>query len=248
MKVVVIGGTGLIGSKTVKLLGEEGHEVVAAAPDTGVNTLTGEGLAEALRDADVTVDVTNAPVFEEGAVAEFFRTSTGNILKAAKEAGVGHHVVLSIIGTEHMQDSWYLRAKQTQEDLVRQSGVPFTIVHAAQFFEFVLGIADMATVDGAVRLAPVRFQPAAASDIASFVARTAAGQPVSGVVEVAGPEPLRLDETVREALAAKGDARSVVSDPAAGYSGAAVEESTLMPGPEAHLTETSYEDWRAARH
>ncbi len=247
MKVVVIGGTGLIGAQVVKLVAREGHEAVAAAPDTGVNTLTGEGLAEVLKGADTTVDVTNTPVFDEETATEFFRTSTGNIVKAAKEAGVGHHVVLSIIGTEHMQGSWYLRAKQNQEDLVRESGLPFTIVHAAQFFEFVLGIADMSTVDGTVRLPPVKFQPAAAADIAAFVARTALAAPVGAVAEVAGPQALPLDGTVREALAAKADTREVVSDPAAGYSGAAVTETTLLPGAGAHLTETSYDDWRAAQ-
>ncbi|MGP3991559.1 SDR family oxidoreductase [Streptomyces sp. 3N207] len=245
MKVVVIGGTGLIGSKVVAGLGEHGHEAVAAAPNTGVNTLTGEGLAEVLKGASVVVDVSNSPSFEDGAVMEFFRTSTANLLKAEAAAGVTHHVVLSVVGTERLQESGYLRAKQAQEDLVKDSGVPYSIVHATQFFEFMKGIADSATEGDTVRLAPVKIQPMLSDDVAAAVGRTAIGDPVGGVVEVAGPEAFQLDELIRKVLDAENDPRTVVTDPQARYWGAPLQETTLLPGPDAQIAETGYDDWRA---
>ncbi|MFJ2950843.1 SDR family oxidoreductase [Streptomyces sp. NPDC087226] len=245
MKVVVIGGTGLIGSKLVEKLKAHGHEAVPAAPNTGVNTLTGEGLAEVLQGAVVVVDVSNSPSFADDAVMEFFRTSTSNLLKAESEAGVTHHVALSVVGTERLQKSGYFRAKQVQEELIKDSGIPYSIVHATQFFEFVKGIADLSTEGDTVRLAPVRFQPMYSDDVAAAVGRTAVGAPVNGVVEVAGPEAFRLDEFIRDALAAKNDPRTVVTDPEAPYSGAPVEETTLLPGPGAQLAETTFSDWLA---
>lgn len=245
MKVVVIGGTGLIGSKLVDKLRAQGHEAVPAAPGTGVDTLTGEGLAEALRGASVVVDVSNSPSFADDDVMEFFRTSTTNLLKAEAEAGATHHVALSVVGTDRLQESGYFRAKLAQEELIRASGTAYSIVHATQFFEFVQGIADAATDGDTVRLAPVRIQPVHSDDVAAAVARTAVGAPVNGVVEVAGPEAFRLDEMVREGLAAKGDPRTVVTDPGARYWGATLRESTLLPGPDAHLAGTRFADWLA---
>ncbi|MBA4860999.1 SDR family oxidoreductase [Streptomyces sp. PSKA54] len=245
MKVVVIGGTGLIGSKVVARLGEHGHEAVAAAPNTGVNTLTGEGLAEVLEGASVVVDVSNSPSFEDEAVMDFFRTSTTNLLKAEAEAGVTHHVALSVVGTERLQESGYLRAKQAQEDLIKDSGIPYSIVHATQFFEFMKGIADSATEGDTVRLAPVKIQPIVSDEVAAAVGRTAVGTPVGGVVEVAGPEAFQLDELIRKVLAAENDPRTVVTDPQARYWGAELQETTLLPGPGAHIAETRYADWLA---
>lgn len=247
MKIVVIGGTGLIGSKLVEKLKAHGHEAVPAAPHTGVNTLTGEGLAEVLRDATVVVDVSNSPSFADDAVMEFFRTSTTNLLKAASEAGVTHHVALSVVGTERLQESGYFRAKRVQEELIKESGMPYSIVHATQFFEFMKGIADLSTEGDTVRLAPVRFQPMYSDDVAAAVGRTAVGAPVNGVVDVAGPEAFQLDEFIRDALAAENDPRTVVTDPGAPYSGAPVEETTLLPGPGARLAETTFSDWLAQR-
>ncbi|MER5436706.1 SDR family oxidoreductase [Streptomyces sp. NPDC002588] len=245
MKVVVIGGTGLIGSKVVGKLSEHGHEAVAAAPNTGVNTLTGEGLAEVLEGASVVVDVSNSPSFEDQAVMDFFRTSTTNLLKAEAEAGVKHHVALSVVGTERLQESGYFRAKQAQEELIKASGVPFSIVHATQFFEFMKGIADLSTEGDTVRLAPVKIQPIYSGDVAAAVGRTAVGAPVNGVVEVAGPDEFQLDELLRKALAAKNDPRTVVTDPHAPYSGAELKETTLLPGPDARIAETRFADWVA---
>ncbi|MET9351835.1 SDR family oxidoreductase [Streptomyces sp. NPDC006617] len=245
MKVVVIGGTGLIGSKLVAKLDEHGHEAVPAAPNTGVNTLTGEGLAEVLRGADVVVDVSNSPSFADDAVMEFFVTSTTNLLKAEAEAGVKHHVALSVVGTERLQESGYFRAKLAQEKLIKESGIPFSIVHATQFFEFLKGITDAATEGDTVHLAPVRIQPIHSDDVAAAVGRTAVGTPVGGVVEVAGPEAFRLDELVRKALAAKNDPRTVVADPKAPYYGAQLQEDSLLPGPDASLAETRLADWSA---
>ncbi|MFE7837015.1 SDR family oxidoreductase [Streptomyces sp. NPDC057474] len=245
MKVVVIGGTGLIGSKLVGKLSEHGHEAVAAAPNTGVNTLTGEGLAEVLEGASVVVDVSNSPSFADDAVMDFFRTSTTNLLKAETEAGVTHHVALSVVGTDRLQESGYFRAKQAQEELIQASGIPYSIVHATQFFEFMKGIADMSTEGDTVRLAPVKIQPIYSDDVAAAVGRTAVGSPVNGVVEVAGPDVFQLDELIRKGLAAKGDPRTVVTDPQAPYSGAQVQETTLVPGPDAHIAETRFADWLA---
>ncbi|MGW1713470.1 SDR family oxidoreductase [Streptomyces sp. NPDC002156] len=248
MKVVVIGGTGLIGSKVVGKLNAHGHEAVAAAPNTGVNTLTGEGLAEVLEGASVVVDVSNSPSFADDAVMEFFRTSTTNLLKAETEAGVTHHVALSVVGTERLQASGYFRAKQVQEDLIKESGIPWSIVHATQFFEFMKGIADMSTEGDTVRLAPVKIQPIWSDDVAAAVGRTAVGSPLNGLVEVAGPDVFQLDELIRKGLAAKGDPRQVVTDPHAPYSGAEVQENTLVPGPGAQIAETRFTDWLAQQH
>ncbi|MFF4961685.1 SDR family oxidoreductase [Streptomyces sp. NPDC001222] len=245
MKVVVIGGTGLIGSKVVGGLGANGHEAVAAAPSTGVNTLTGKGLAEVLKDASVVVDVSNSPSFEDQAVMDFFRTSTTNLLKAEAEAGVAHHVALSVVGTGRLQESGYFRAKQVQEDLIKASGIPYSIVHATQFFEFMKGIADAATEGDTVRLAPVKIQPIDSDDVAAAVRRATVGSPVNGVVEVAGPEAFPLDELIREGLAARNDPRTVVTDPQARYWGAELQESTLLPGPGAHIADTRFADWLA---
>ncbi|GHH17185.1 SDR family oxidoreductase [Streptomyces lanatus] len=245
MKVLVIGGTGLIGSKLVGKLAEHGHEAVAAAPNTGVNTLTGEGLAEVLKDASVVVDVSNSPSWEDEAVMDFFRTSTTNLLKAEAEAGVTHHVALSVVGTDRLQESGYFRAKQAQEELIKASGMPYSIVHATQFFEFIKGIADISTDGDTVRLAPAKFQPMYSDDVAAAVGRTAVGTPVNGLVEIAGPEVFQLDELIRETLAAKNDPRTVVTDPKAPYSGAQLQETTLLPGPDAQIGDTKLSDWLA---
>ncbi|MEU2862935.1 SDR family oxidoreductase [Streptomyces mirabilis] len=243
MKVVVIGGTGLIGSKLIGKLNDYGHEAVAASPNTGVNTLTGEGLAEALQDASVVVDVSNSPSWDDEDVMNFFRTSTTNLLRAEADAGVTHHVALSVVGTDRLQESGYFRAKQAQEELIKASDIPYSIVHATQFFEFVNGIADISTEGDTVRLAPVKFQPIYSDDVAAAVGRTAVGAPVNGVVEVAGPDVFQLDELIRQILADKDDSRTVVTDPSAPYSGAELKETTLVPGPDAHITETRFTDW-----
>lgn len=243
MKIVVIGGTGRIGSKLVRKLRENGHQVVPASPDTGVNTLTGEGLAEALAGAAVVVDVSNSPSMEDAAVLKFFETSTGNLLYAETAAGVGHHVALSIVGTERLAESGYMRGKIAQEKLIRESSIPYSIVHATQFFEFIEGIADEATDGNMVRLAHVLIQPMAAEDVASAVGRVAVGPPVNGIVEVAGPQPFRLDELIRRVLSERDDPRKVVTDPQARYYGAELGERTLMPGDGARLAETRFDDW-----
>ena len=208
MRIVVIGGTGLIGSKLVGKLSEHGHQAVAAAPSTGVNTLTGEGLADVLEGASVVVDVSNSPSFADEAVLEFFRTSSTNLLQHASKAGVGHYVALSVVGTERMQESGYFRAKALQESMIRESGLPFSIVHATQFFEFVKAIADFSTVDGKVRLPSAPIQPMASADVAAGLGRAAVGEPLNGIREIGGPERFRIDELVRKGLAAKGDPRS----------------------------------------
>jgi len=243
MKIVVVGGTGLIGSKLVKALIEQGHEALSASPNTGVNTLTGEGLPEALDGADVVVDVSNSPSFEEAAVLEFFTTSTGNLLAAEAAAGVGHHVALSVVGTESLSESGYFRAKIAQEKLIKGSSVPYSIVHATQFFEFLESIADGATEESIVRLAPVLIQPMAADDVAAMVGGVAVNPPVNGTVEVAGPEPFRLDELIRDVLRARQDPREVIADPEATYFGAALGERTLVPVGEAIPGATRFEDW-----
>jgi uncharacterized protein YbjT (DUF2867 family) len=243
MKIVVIGGTGLIGSKLVNKLREHGHEAVAAAPNTGVNTLTGEGLAEVLKGASVIVDVSNSPSWDDAAVLKFFETSTRNLLAYEGTAGVGHHVALSVVGTDRLSESGYFRAKIAQEKLIRASSIPCTIVHATQFFEFLKGLADISVVSGKVHLPPVLFQPMAADDVASAVARIAVDPPVNGVVEIGGPEPFRMDELVRRRLASLKDPREVIADPKALYSGAKVSERTLVPGNNAQLGETRFEIW-----
>jgi uncharacterized protein YbjT (DUF2867 family) len=243
MKIVVPGGTGLVGSKVVAKLREQGHQTVPASPATGVNTLTGEGLAEAFDGADVAIDVTNAPSFEDAPVLKFFQTSTRNLLEAEATAGVGHHVVLSVVGTERLSENGYFRAKQAQEALIAGSSIPYSIVHATQFFEFMESIADDATDDGTVRLPPVSIQPMAADDVASAVGRIAVGSPINGTVEVAGPERFRFDELIRRYLAARHDRRDVIADPNAPYFGAPLAERTLLPGDDALLASTRFEDW-----
>jgi uncharacterized protein YbjT (DUF2867 family) len=243
MKIVVIGGTGLIGSKLVSKLREHGHETVAAAPNTGVNTLTGEGLAEALKGASVVVDVSNSPSWEDGAVLNFFETSTRNLLTQEAAAGVRHHVALSVVGTDQLSESGYFRAKIAQEKLIKESSVPYSIVHATQFFEFLKGLADISMVGDTVHLPPVLFQPMAADDVASAVGRVALGEPVNGIIEIGGPEQFRVDELVRRRLASLNDPREVISDATALYSGAKLRERTLVPGNNARLGETRFETW-----
>lgn len=245
MKVVVIGGTGLIGSKVVAKLKEHGHEAVPAAPNTGVNTLTGEGLAEVLQGASVVVDVSNSPSFEDDAVMEFFRTSTTNLLKAETDAGVTHHVALSIVGTERLEDNGYFRAKLAQEKLIKASGIPYSIVHATQFFEFVTGIADSMTDGDTVRVPTAKIQPMYSDDVADAVGRAAAGTPLNGVVEIAGPDAFRFEDFIRTGLAAQNDPRTVVADPHAPYFGSELEENSLLPGPDAHIAQTRFTDWLA---
>jgi uncharacterized protein YbjT (DUF2867 family) len=243
MKIVVIGGTGLIGSKLVNKLREHGHEAVAAAPSSGVNTLTGEGLAEVLNGASVVVDVSNSPSFEEKAVMEFFETSTRNLLSYEAKAGVRHHVALSVVGTDRLSESGYFRAKIAQEKLIKGSPIPYSIVQATQFFEFLKAIADISSDGDKVRLPPVLFQPMAADDVASAVGRIAVGPPVNGIVEIGGPEQFRLDELVRRRLALLKDAREVIADPKALYSGTRISERTLVPDNNARLGETRFETW-----
>jgi uncharacterized protein YbjT (DUF2867 family) len=243
MKLVIIGGTGLIGSKLVTTLREHGHEAVPASPDTGVNTLTGEGLTEVLQGASVVVDVSNSPSFADAAVMEFFTTSTRNLLNAAGAAGVPHYVALSVVGTDRIPGSPYLRAKHAQETLIKAAGIPYSIVHATQFFEFVGRIADEATVGTTVRLPPVLIQPMAADDVAKAVGRIAVGAPVNGTVEVAGPQQFRFDELIRQGLGARNDPRKVVADPHARYFGAELDERSLIPAGDARLGEISFQEW-----
>jgi uncharacterized protein YbjT (DUF2867 family) len=243
MKIIIIGGSGLIGSKLMKLLGEQGHEAIAASPKSGVNTLTGEGLAEVLKNAQVVVDVSNSPSFEDAAVMEFFKTSTGNLLSYEATAGVRHHVAVSIVGSDRLPENGYFRAKVAQEKLIKESSVPYTIVRATQFFEFVGGIADEATKGEQVRLAPVLFQPIAAADGASAVGRAALDSPLNGTVEVAGPEVFRFDEFIRRNLRTSNDPREVVTDPHARYFGTELSERSLVPDDGARLGETRFADW-----
>ena len=243
MKIVVIGGTGLIGSKVVTNLGERGYEVVAASPASGVNTLTDEGLAEVLEGASVVVDVSNSPSFEDTAVMEFFQTSTRNLLNAEAAAGVGHQVVLSIVGCDRLPDSGYMRAKVAQEKLIRESSIPYSIVRATQFFEFVLRITDSATEGNTVRMPPVGFQPLAADDVARVVSNVAIGSPLNGTVEVAGPERFRFDEIIRKGLNARKDPREVIADPHARYFGTELSDGSLVPSSDTLLGETRFEDW-----
>jgi uncharacterized protein YbjT (DUF2867 family) len=244
MKIVVIGGSGLIGSKLVRKLLEHGHQAVPASPSSGVNTLTGEGLAEVLDSAAVVVDVSNSPSFEDAAVLNFFETSTSNLLDAEAAAGVDHHVALSIVGTERLSEGGYFRAKIAQENLIKRSSIQYSIVRATQFFEFELKrIADDATDGNTVRVAPVLIQPMAAEDVASAVGKISVGSPVNGIVEVAGPQQFRLDELIRRFLRERRDPREVITDPHARYSGAELDERTLLPGDDARLAETRFDDW-----
>jgi uncharacterized protein YbjT (DUF2867 family) len=243
MKIVVIGGSGLIGSKLVNKLREHEHEAVAASPNSGVNTLTGEGLAEVLKGASVVVDVSNSPSWEDAAVMKFFETSTRNLLSQEAAAGVGHHVALSVVGTDQLSESGYFRAKIAQEKLIKGSPIPYTIVHATQFFEFLKGLADISTDGNKVRLPHVLFQPMAADDVASAVGTVALGPPINGIVEIGGPEQFRLDDLVRWRLAELKDPREVIADPKALYSGAKVSEKTLVPGNDARVGKTTFETW-----
>jgi uncharacterized protein YbjT (DUF2867 family) len=243
MKIVVIGGSGLIGKKVVKNLRQQGHEVVAASPSSGVNTVTGEGLAQALAGAQVVVDVANAPSWEDAAVLAFFETSGQILLAAEAAAGIGHHVALSVVGTDRLLASGYFRAKMVQEDLIKASPIPYTIVRATQFFEFVAGIAQAATEGQTVRLPPALMQPIVSDDVAAFVAEVALAEPLNGTVELAGPEPIRQDELVRQFLKATGDARTVITDPKALYYGIAVDDQSLTPGDQPRLGSTRFADW-----
>ena len=245
MKLVIIGGTGLIGSKLVTGLREHGHEAVPASPDTGVNTLTGQGLAETLQGASVVVDVSNSPSFDAAAVMDFFTTSTRNLLQYAGAAGVRHYVALSVVGAERIPDSPYLRAKNAQETLIKSGALPYSIVHATQFFEFVTRIADEATDGTTVRLPPVLIQPMAADDVAKAVGRIAVGAPLNGTVDVAGPQQFRFDDLIRQGLGARHDPREVVVDPHARYFGAELGERSLVPAGDARLGEIRFQDWLA---
>lgn len=243
MKIVVIGGTGLIGSKLVKRLREQGQDVVAASPSSGVNSVTGEGLAEALQGASAVVDVTNSPSWEDAAVLQFFESSTRNLLDAEGRANVGHHIALSVVGTDRLLESGFFRAKMAQERLIEASSIPYTLVRATQFFEFVKSIADFSTEGNQVRMPPGMFQPMAAEDVASALTEIAMSPPEHGMVEIGGPEPFRLDELVRRELTALQDPREVISDPKGRYYGIAIGERTLLPGEDARLGATRFEDW-----
>lgn len=243
MKIVIIGGSGLIGTKLVNKLREGGHDAVAASPSSGVNTLTGVGLAEAMAGAQVLVDVANSPSFEDAAVLEFFETSTRNLLAAEATAGVGHHIALSVVGADRLPDSGYMRAKVAQEAVIKAGAIPYTIVRATQFFEFIGSIADASTEGDTVRLPPILMQPIAANDVAAALADVAVGAPVNGIVELAGAESLRLDELVRRVLSAKHDARRVTTDIYARYFGAEVNDQSLTPGDDPRLAPTRFEDW-----
>jgi uncharacterized protein YbjT (DUF2867 family) len=243
MKIVVIGGTGLIGSKLVEKLRKDGHDPLAASPDTGVNTLTGEGLPEALEGAQVVVDVANAPAWDDAAVMDFFQTSSRNLLAAEAAAGAGHHVALSVVGTERLLESGYFRAKAAQEELVKAGPVPYTIVRATQFFEFIGRIADSGTDGDTVRLSPALAQPESADDVASTLADVAVGAPLNDTVELAGPEVFPLDELARRLLSANNDPRRVTADVHARYFGVELDERTLTPGDDARIAPTRFEDW-----
>ncbi len=243
MKIVVVGGTGLIGSRLVKRLRGAKHEAIAAAPSSGINSVTGEGLAGALNGASVVIDVTNSPSWEDAAVLKFFETSTRNLLAYGKTAGVGHHVALSVVGTERLTESGFFRAKLAQENLIKSSAVPYTIVRATQFFDFIKSIVDFSTEGNTVRLPPVLLQPMAADDVADAVARIATGLPLNSTVEIGGPERFRLDELARLQLTALKDPRKVVTDPQARYYGFTVTEKSLLPGDNAQLGETRFREW-----
>jgi uncharacterized protein YbjT (DUF2867 family) len=243
MKIVVIGGTGLIGSKIVEKLKQQGHHAIAASPSTGVNTITGEGLADALTGAQVVVDVANSPSFEDQAAMEFFQAAGKNITAAEVTAGIQHHVALSVVGTERLQASGYFRAKLAQEKFIKSSPIPYTIVHATQFFEFVRAIAQFSIVEDAVRLPPVLFQPMAAEDVANAVAEAALAEPANDIIEIGGPDTFTLDQPVRKALEYDKDTRKVIADPQALYFGVKVSERTLIPGPNARLGSTKFDWW-----
>jgi uncharacterized protein YbjT (DUF2867 family) len=243
MNIVVIGGTGLIGSKLVNKLREQGHEAIAASPNTGVNTITGEGLDEVLQGAAVVVDVSNSPDWNDAAVLKFFETSTRNLLKQEAAAKVGHHIALSVVGTDRLLQSGYFRAKIAQEKLIEESSIPYTTVRATQFFEFLKGLADISLDGNKIRLPHVLFQPMAAADVATALGKIALGPSANGIVEIAGPEQFQLDELVRQRLASLKDPREVIADPNARYAGAKLSEKTLLPGSGARLGDTRFETW-----
>jgi uncharacterized protein YbjT (DUF2867 family) len=244
MKIVVIGGSGLIGKKLVNMLRQQGHDVLAASPSSGVDTLTGAGLAEALKGAHVVVDTSNSPSFEDAAVLKFFETSARNIAAAEVTAGVQHHVALSVVGADRMGSSGYMRAKVAQEAIIKASGVPYTILRATQFYEFLATIADFSQKDGAIRLPQALMQPLAADDVVAALAKVVTGKPVNDIIEIAGPKKILMAEIVQKALTAKHDPRKVVSDPNAGYFGYQIDDSSLTPGdPTAQIGPTRFEDW-----
>lgn len=243
MKIVVIGGSGLIGSQLVTRLTQLGHEVIAASPASGVNTITGEGLQEAINGAKVVVDVSNSPLFEDKAVMEFFETSTHNLLAAEKIAGVMHHVALSVVGTDRLQESGYFRAKQVQENLIRASGIPYSIVHSTQFFEFLGGIAAAATDGDTVRLSSAYIQPIASADVAEVIKDVTLGAPINGIIEIAGPEKIRLSALVQKYLARNNDSRKVIVDAHALYYGAELSELLLVPGDKTRICKIDFENW-----
>jgi len=243
MKIVVIGGTGLIGSKTVERLRKKGHDVLAASPNSGVNTITGEGLTEALAGAQVVIDLANSPSFEDKAVLEFFETSGRNLLPAEKAAGVKHHIALSIVGAERLPESGYMRAKMAQEKLIRDSGIPYTIVHSTQFFEFLGGIAQSGTVGDITTVSSAYFQPIASDDVADIMTDVALSPPVNGVIEIAGPEPVRMSDLVARFLKATNDPRKVTADPLAPYFGTELDDQSLVPGDHPRIGAIRFEDW-----
>ncbi len=244
MKIVVIGGSGLIGSKVVERLRQRGHEALSATPASGVNTVTGEGLDTAFAGADIVIDLANSPSFEDKAAMDFFENAGRNIFAAEKKAGVTHHVALSVVGTERLQASGYFRAKLAQEKLIKESGIPYTIVHSTQFFEFLNAIVQSSTVGNEVRLPPALFQPIVSDDVADAVTDAALGKPVNGTIEIAGPERVRLDELVGRYLREKNDPRTVVTDPEALYYGIRIDDRALVPaGDSAHLGSTRFEEW-----
>jgi len=243
MKIVVIGGTGLIGSKLVQKLGERGHHAVAASPASGVNAVTGEGLHEAIAGAEVVVDVANSPSFEAAAALAFFERAGGNLLATEARAGVKHHVALSVVGTDRLLESGYFRAKMAQENLIKASGIPFSIVRATQFFEFIGAVARDGTVSGTVRVTSAQMQPIAANDVAAALADVALSKPVNRILELAGPEPFQMDEIVRRLLAEQSDDRKVITDDRAPYFGLTLSKQSLLPGPETLLAPTHFSDW-----
>lgn len=248
MKIVVIGGTGLIGSKVVQSLRARGHEAVAASPNTGVNTITGEGLDAALAGAEVVVDLANSPSFEDAAVLEFFQTSGRNLLRAEVDAGVGHHAALTIVGADRVPESGYMRAKLAQEELIEAAGQPYTIVRSTQFFEFLRAIADSATEGDTVRVPTAKLQPIAAEDVASAVTDVAVSDPATGVIEIAGPAAVSFADLVRDVLTADNDPRTVVGDEHARYFGTELTDASITAGPDAHLGGISFAEWLAVNH
>ena len=243
MKIVIIGGTGLIGSKTVERLRRKGHAVVAASPNSGVNTITGEGLSEALADAQVVLDLSNSPSFEDQAVLKFFETAGRNLLAAEAAAGVQHHIALSVVGSERLPESGYLRAKMAQERLIRESGVPYTIVRSTQFLEFLPGIAQSGTVGNEVTVSSAYFQPIASDDVADVMADVAVSAPADGMIEIGGPDKVRMSDLVERFLEMTNDTRTVIADPHARYFGAELDDQSLVPGKDARLGEIRFQDW-----